>query len=213
MTTDSAGVVVTSLVDIVQVKARLNIDLVDDEDDDELMLYLGSASGVLADLYGDVLPVSYTEIVEPYGDGSRVMLGRSPVLSVESVQVGWYGSPSPMVTLAPLRYRLDGGAGILYAVGLGVYSSFANMVAPFGGLGYQPQVRVSYTAGRAVVTQQVQDAVLEILRINWQPQRAGYTSGGAYNPDPDSGFTYLGYYIPNGVHERLAAGKRPRQIA
>jgi hypothetical protein len=198
---------ITTLVTLDQVKDRLNIDRDDTDDDDELTLFLASASGVLVDLYGDVIPVAYTEVLRPYGDGCRVMLSRSPVLSVESVSVSWYGTPTPAVVLSPTRYWLDGGAGILHSTSWG--GGFAPV--SFGG---NALLTISYTAGRATVTAQVQDAVLEILRINWAPQRATVVAGPAgADMDPDVGFTYLGYYIPNGAHERLAGGKRPRQIA
>lgn len=205
---------VTDLVSLDQVYARLGLDEdnLSDEEVADIGVYLDSASGVIADLYGDVLPKTYTEIIQPYGDGTRILLSRSPVLSVQSVQISWYGSPSPAITLDPLRYRLDGPIGVIQAVGIGAASSFANVTAPFGGLGYNPQVTVTYVSGRTEVTPQVQDALLEMLRINYQPQRSGFTMGTG-ELDPNAGFTYLGYYVPNSVHERLTGGKRPRQVA
>lgn len=200
------------LVDLFDVKKRLNIDPGDATDDAELTLYLASASLVLAELYGDVLPRTYTEIIYPHGDGSRLLLGRSPVLSVTSVKIGWFGTAIPLITLDPSRYRLDKGAGVIQAIGYGPYSSFANIVAPFGGTGSNPEVEVVYVAGRDTISESVQDAVLEILRINWQPQRTGSVMNPDAASDPDAGFTAMGYFIPNGAHERLAGGKRPRQV-
>lgn len=194
----------TTLASIDEVKDRLNVK--GGTDDAEIQEFLDSATQVLANLYGDVLPVQYTERLQAYGDGSRVLLGRSPLLSIDTVQVIWgYQNLSP-VTLAPTTYRADLRTGELR-----LFATSAPFAWQYASRDWSlAEFDITYTAGRAAVTPAVKDAVLEILRVNWQPQQSGNLPGVG---DDDAGFTYMGYYIPNSANERLAGGMRPRQIA
>lgn len=195
------------LVSLTDVKKRLNIDLTDESQDDELIDYLDSATTVLQNLYGDVIPTQYTERLRPFGDGTRFLCGRSPLVSVDSITVTWNYLNAPTLTLAPTMYRpnLITGEVQVYAMTPAFswqYAAWDWSLAEFD---------ITYTAGRKTVAPNVKDAVLEILRINYKQQRAG-----GYYPnesDDEAGFTVQGYYIPNSAHERLTGGERPRQIA
>jgi hypothetical protein len=199
-----------SLATLDEVKGRLNIKPAADDgsDDDELELYLGSATVVLQNLYGDIIPTSYTETLRPYGGGTHLLTGRSPLLSVGSITVSWDFQSSPVITLSPLTYKV-----ILATGEIRIYAGTSPFAWQYPQRDWaHAEYDVTYTAGRATVTDNVKDAVLEILRINWAPQRGGNLPGVAVG-DPENGLTYMGFYIPNGAHERLAGGERPRQIA
>lgn len=200
---------ITALASLDEVKDRLNIKSNETDNDGELQTYLDSAAQVLQNLYGDVIPTQYTERLRPYGDGTRFLCGRSPLLTVDGITVTWNYLNAPTLTLAPTMYRpnLATGEVQVYAMTPAFswqYAAWDWSLAEFD---------ITYTAGRAAVTPAVKDAVLEILRINWQPQQSGNLPGIGVNEETEQGFTYAGYYIPNSANERLAGGARPRQIA
>lgn len=201
---------VTALASLDDIKTRLNI-LPDDADSDaNLMDYLASATSILRDLYGDVIPTSYTEVLFPYGDGSRLLLGRAPLISVDSILATWPYVGSPNVVLSPNTYIVDLRSGVVTIFALSPAFSWQYAARDWSYARYT----VAYTTGRAVVDPKVKDAVLELLRINWRPQAGGNLPGISSGDEAEAaGFTYLGFYIPNGVHERINAGARPNQIA
>lgn len=201
---------VSSLVTLDEVKARLSIPLTDTTQDVNLQLYLDSATVVLQNLYGDVLPAQYTETLRTFGDGTQLLTRRSPLLSVDSITVTWPYPATPTIALSPNLYFTNLVTGEISIYAFSPAFSWQYAYRDWSHAWFL----VRYTAGRSAVTANVKDAVLELLRINYSPQRSGgYYPGQGPNDDPDEGFTYEGYYIPNGVHERLSGGERPRQIA
>lgn len=198
----------TALAELADVKERLNMDADDDSDDDQLTLYLNSATIVLQNLFGDVIPVSYTEILRPWSaDGAKLLTGRSPLVSVDSLSVTWPFLNAPVLTLSPNLYWVNLATGDVT-----IYAGSTPFAWQYAARDWSTaHFTVTYTAGRSTVTDNVKDAVLEILRINWSPQRGGNLPG-VTTEDPDAGYTYMGFYIPNSAHERLAGGERPRQI-
>lgn len=200
----------SALATLSDVRARLNIDDGDTSQDAELLTYLDSAAVVLQNLYGDVIPTVYTETLRPYGDGSHILTGRSPLLSVDSITVTWPYPSSPTISLSANLYYTNLSTGEITVFAFSPAFAWQYAMRDWS----TARFLVTYTAGRAAVGAHVKDAVLELLRINYAPQRAGgYYPGAGAADDPDAGFTYQGFYIPNGVHERLSGGERPRQIA
>lgn len=202
---------ITSLASLDDVRARLNIKPTDSTENDGLLLdYLDSATSILRDLYGDVIPQSYTEVLFPYGDGSRILLGRAPVLSVDSILATWPYVGSPSVELSSNTYFVDPRSGVVTMFALSPAFSWQYAARDWSYARYT----VAYATGRTTVDPKVKDAVLELLRINWRPQAGGNLPGISSGDESEAaGFTYLGFYIPNGVHERISAGSRPNQIA
>lgn len=199
----------TSLASLDDVKDRLNIPSSDVSSDAELQSFLDSATQVLQNLYGDVIPTQYTERLRPYGDGTRFLTGRSPLLSVDSITITWAYLNSPVLTLTPTMYRPNLVTGEIAIFAMTPAFSWQYAARDWTAAEFD----VTYTAGRAAVTPAVRDAVLEIVRINWQPQQSGNLPGIGSSEETDQGFVYSGYYIPNSANERLAGGMRPRQIA
>ena len=192
------------------VKNRLSIKLTDTTQDVELEAALSSATEVLQNLYGDVIPKQYTERLRPYGAGTRFLTGRSPLTSVDGIQVTWAYLSAPTLTLTAQMYKANLATGEITIFAMTPAFSWQYSMRDWAAAEFD----VTYTAGRASIAANVKDAVLELLRLNYAPQRAGgYYPGQGADNDPDAGFTYMGFYIPNGVHERLSGGERPRQIA
>lgn len=199
----------TVLATVDDVKDRLSINPADTTLDTKLQDVLDSATTVLKNLYGDVIPVQYTEKLRPYGDGTRFLTGRSPLLSVDTVEVTWAYLSAPTLTLTASMYKANLATGEITIFAMTPAFSWQYSMRDWAAAEFD----VTYTAGREDVAPNVKDAVLELVRINYAPERAGgyYPGQGAEN-DPEAGFTYQGFYIPNGVHERLSGGERPRQI-
>jgi hypothetical protein len=197
-------------ISLSDVKLRLAIPAADDSQDVNLQQYLNSAMVILQNLYGDVIPTTYTETLRAFGDGTQLLTWRSPLLSVDSITVTWPYPSTPTIALSPNLYFTNLATGEISIYAFSPAFSWQYAYRDWSHAWFL----VTYTAGRAAVTANVKDAVLELLRINYAPQRAGgYYPGQGASDDPDEGFTYQGYYIPNGVHERLSGGERPRQIA
>lgn len=197
----------SSLATLNDVKTRLNIDLTDTTHDAELTDYLNSATTVLQNLYGDVIPTQYTETIRPYGDGTHLLCGRSPLISLDTISVTWPYPSSPTINLTSNLYFTNLVTGEITVFAFSPAFAWQYALRDWS----TARFLVTYTAGRAAVSPAVKDAVLEIIRINYEPQRAG-----GYTPNEqqmEQGFVSQGYYIPNNVHERLMGGERPRQIA
>lgn len=195
---------ITALASIDEIKDRLNIT--GEQDNDELLSYLDAATEVLQNIYGDVIPKSYTERLRPYGDGTRFITGRSPLISVESITVTWAYMNAPILTLSAGMYRPNLITGEIQVYAMTPAFSWQYAYRDWS----MAEFDVAYTAGRTAVTPAVKDAVLEILRVNWQPQQSGNLPG--VGADDEQGSTYMGFYIPPGANERLQGGTRPRQI-
>jgi hypothetical protein len=199
----------TSLASLDDVYDHLNITNHDSSDDAELQSFLDSATQVLQNLYGDIIPSQYTERLRPFGDGTRFLCGRSPLLSVDTIQVTWSYLNAPTLTLGPTMYRPNLITGEIQIFAMTPAFSWQYAMRDWSAAEFD----VTYTAGRATVTPAVRDAVLEILRVNWQPQQSGNLPGIGSNEETDQGFTYQSFFIPNSANERLQGGMRPRQIA
>lgn len=131
---------------LAELKVHLNKS--DSRDDAELSGFLAAADAMLVDLVGEIDPVS---VVEDYRDaGSVVPLRRHPVLSVQSV------TTYPGAVTLPAE---DLAAGVE-----GWYLDRGLLVLPCRFRA----VRVSYTAGRTVVSDNIRMAVLELAGHLWQ---------------------------------------------
>ncbi len=127
---------------LADVKAFLNVGTT--RHDDELQDILDRAEAILAARVGPLSPLTVTG--ERHTGPGPLVLKRYPVVSV-------VGATSGGAVVGDLD--LDGDAGLLYG-------SFGSAR---GG------VRVTYTAGRAVLPADLEAAVLELVRHLWQSQR------------------------------------------
>lgn len=190
-----------ALATLDDVKARLGIP--DDNTDAELSAVLDSATTVLQNLYGDVIPAQYTETLRPYGDGSRMLTGRAPLLSVDSITVTWPYPSSPTISLSTNLYFADLATGQITVYAFS--PAFAWQYAPRDWS--TARFLVTYTAGRATVAANVKDALLDLVQFWWRQSRAA----GTQTYGEDAGVLPAAFGIPNAVIEKLSMP--PRQIA
>lgn len=184
----------SALATLDDVKARLTIK--DSNDDAELLTYLDSATAVLQNICGDVIPTQYTERLRPYGDGTRFLCGRSPLISVDGITVTWNYLNTPTLTLAPTMYRpnLVTGEIQVYAMSPAFSWQYASRdwsLAEFD---------ITYTAGRAKVAANVKDALLDLIQFWWRQAKAA----GTQTYGEDGGVLPASFGIPHAVTEKLA---------
>jgi hypothetical protein len=185
-----------AVVDLVEAKARVNIT--NTQHDGELPGFIAAAERLVAERCG---PLETVQLVEDHrAVRGPVLLDVWPVQSVESVTTypGAVTVPAQDFTTADDGYHLDAAA--------------AAIEYPFGGR----NVRVAYTAGRAVLPPDLREAVLELFAHLWRAsqnrtglgQRAVF--GGA-NPDQTAPFP-AGFAMPFRVQELLEGEMRPPVI-
>lgn len=190
-----------------EAKAHLNIPPSDTTQDAEVSQQLAAATQVVEELVGPVNPTSVTG--EQHDTRHHtVTLRVQPVLAVTRV-VEWIPTPQELVAEDPsgvstgLAYRLDATVGTVTRV-------VGGWPIPFLG-----RVVVDYTAGRSVVPENLRLAVLELLRLNWGPQRGGMWGRPVTAANPEDYSTSLeiyGFYVPRRVLDLLGVGvERQRQ--
>ena len=151
---------------------------------------IDAAAEVIRMECGDVFPTEYDE----YHDGGdlSVWAYHSPILSIQNVEEGW----------GWINYELDfvevnsNPAGSLFAysldsaeVGMITRRSAGNVAIPF--MRGEDNIRVTYTAGRAVTPPVIYLAVLELINHWWQnsQQRNIGVNGGQYDSVGETEFT------------------------
>lgn len=140
-------------------------------DDDELTDFLYDAVAAIEDVIGPL--GSRTVVEEIDSHGHRIVLSRTPVLSVQSVSIEpWLGAAPVDDTAA---WRLNTMTGVLRRKVIGG-------TLPYYGPG--SIFTVSYTAGRDDVPRPVNRAVLMQVRSMWKSQRVAATRPGTPDPTP-----------------------------
>jgi uncharacterized phiE125 gp8 family phage protein len=185
------------LVTLADAKTYLNIR--GTGDDTELQSFLDDAIAAVEDVIGPITPVSITEVYDTHG--SRIVLAKTPVQSVESVQIQpWLGA-DPIddtaawevnTTTGVLRRRVVGGSLPYYGPG----SVFT----------------VTYTSGRAAVPGPVNRAILMQVREMWRSQRGAMPVPSAGQDQPPAYPGSYGFLSP-AVMELLARYLPPPGVA
>lgn len=197
-----------SIVGLAEVRAEINET--SHADDAELAGFIAAATAVVVDMVG---PVAATQVTGLYdGGASTIVLRHAPIVSVDTV-VEYRGSSSVPLTAQPLSggvfdgygYTVNLSAGLLHRQSGGYPARFAS--------GLQ-NVSVTYTCGRATVPANIRMAVLDLIRVNWRPQRSGGPSllNPGNNDNPDLGAMPQGFYIPETVRQMLAPDMRPPRV-
>lgn len=184
----------TALVGLDQAKSRLNYDLDDNSDDDDLRGFILSASAVVEDIVG---VIAFRTVVETAsGGGAYVHLVQRPVAAVTQVK-------QDGVVVDPADYTFS-PAGLLMRRS-GTWTS---------GL---RNIETTYVAGGSAVPPNVEDGVLDLIRINWRPKQGGnyapFDGGvaddyGVGTEAVAAGQVRLGFFVPNTVVQRLQPTRR-----
>lgn len=201
-----------AVVTLDEVRAHLNYDAGDTDDDAELQRFAVAATEVAEEIGGLVRQQS--GLVEQHDGGSATIVLLEPVVTVQSI-VEYLAQVAYPLVQEPLGgatsfygYTIDGAAVTRRSFGLPV---------PF--MPGRRNVIVTYTAGTAFLSEKVRLGVLELIRHWWQQgqqQSGGNTLRGAaygYSDDAVQSAAKMGYAIPNRVVQLLSPDRRTPGIA
>jgi hypothetical protein len=199
------------LVSLGDIKDHLRIPDADRSHDARLVKLLDGSTPVIEHFTGPLLVRQYES--ERYdGGGAFISVRHRPLISVENVTE--YRGPIPYVlTQAPTP-----DLGTIYSYtfetsGRITRRTVGGGITPFPpGLG---QVYVSYTAGYTSTPVNVREAVLELIRLNYQRTEQGIRQGlaGGDRDDDLPGTLMLGFFVPPRVRELLAPNRRHPSVA
>ena len=146
---------VTPLIGLDDAKRQLNINSGDSSQDDVVNNYIIAATEIINRECGYSAPTQFTEVTTGRIDASgqsRIVLARTPVLSVQSVTGQMQGLPAVDVTY--LVTNPD--AGTIY---------LSNWYAFYG------PVTITYTAGRSEIPPALQTACALIVQSMWETRQ------------------------------------------
>ena len=138
-----------SILSLAEAKAHLNMTAT--ADDDELRNFLQASTELVEAKVGPCVRRTVTERVSE--GGYQLVLGRRPVISVESVKSVWPSGP----TWTTPNFIVDTEAGIVHQTYM-----WAFWYGPWD---------VAYTVGRAVMPERFIHAAKEQVRHLWETQR------------------------------------------
>lgn len=146
--------------------AQLFLNKSADPTETELQSFIDRAEAILAVRIG---PLAATTVTDEWhaGGTSTLVLRKWPVISLTSATY----ADGTALTLDDLT--VDGDTGIVYwGYGTaGVFSSYGSR-----------SVKITYSAGRASLAADLQEAVLELVKHLYESQRGG---GRTFNTNPD----------------------------
>ncbi|MGH8571248.1 MAG: head-tail connector protein [Gammaproteobacteria bacterium] len=166
-------------------EAKQHLNITNSFNDEELRGFLEAATLVVEDVVGPVVARSFTEI---HDSGARLVLNQCPAIS--------------LTTLIPV---LTGGTSYLPA-DLDLDPNTA-VVRHKSGICFEGPLRVTYTAGRRVVPDNIVQGTKEIVRHMWDTQR-GHSGIRPGLGEEDLGFTSSGFAVPRRALELFGPHKR-----
>jgi uncharacterized repeat protein (TIGR01451 family) len=178
-------------------RANINIPSIETADDDELRLFIASATEILEDLGKGlgiaILPTLRTEDHAPKTE--LLALHRFPVGSITSV-TEYVGTAATVIA----QLATPGGAGEGYTVDL----TNGHLIRRSGGYRtpWEGEVRVVYTWGSSIIAPRVIHAARELVSHLWSVGQRG-SHGGAFGSSDAYTITPAGYAVPNRVVEIL----------
>lgn len=210
-----------TLVSLGEARDYLNFLTTDKARDAKLLRLIRSLQPTVEFICGPIIPTQYEE----WYDGGQVQItlrrrpattyGTTPIFSVQAVSE--YNGPIEW----PLAIIQSPDQGQLYSVQ--VDQRLYRLVRRTAGGGVQafpsmPQsVHVWYTVGQTTVPANVVEGALELLRIHFHGTQQGRprmgSGGGITTDDSEPGREIMGFFVPNGVRERMSPGKRAPAIA
>ncbi|MFB6943191.1 hypothetical protein ACFWGL_17145 [Streptomyces sp. NPDC060286] len=175
--------------------ARQHLNLSSARDDTEVQFWNAATTRAVEYYVGPVVPRTFVE-QHDVRDAAAVVLLRTPVIAVtgvESVPSGAAAYPVDSLSVDPATgelFRLDGGrmAG---------------------------RLRITYRAGRTVVTENIAAGARIILEHLWLTQRGnrGGLAGGGQDYSVTEPIPGLGYAVPNRALQLLEPDRLPPGVA
>jgi hypothetical protein len=191
-------------------EVRAEINETSTADDSELVGFIATATAVVEEMVGSILP---TQVTETHNGGGRfIVLHHAPIVSVDSV-VEYAGVSAVPLTAQPLAGSVFDGYGYTVDLQAGVLRRQSSGWSwPFAA--GNDNVMVTYTYGRQVVPSYIRQAVLELIRVNWRPQRSAGPSllNPAGSDAPDTAASSQAFYVPEVVRQMLAPAMRAPRV-
>ncbi|NJP73731.1 phage gp6-like head-tail connector protein [Streptomyces sp. C1-2] len=182
-----------AILSLADAKAHLN--LTTSRDDAEVRFWNNAATRAVEFYTG---PVVRRTVVEDHRVGTvpAVALAQTPVLEVTSV--------------AALR-----SGGIAYDVGDLTLDAATGVLARHDGGPLTGPLRITYTAGRTVIAENITAAARIILEHLWRTQKAarGGLAGGGEDYSVSEPIPGLGYAVPNRALQLLEPDRLPPGVA
>jgi hypothetical protein len=206
------------LVDLETVKnyPGVNIAANDHRLDDRLIGFIEAARPLIEQITGPIIPTVYDE---KYAGGNNTIslshrpavgYGTTPILNVMAVSE--YVGP----TEYPLANVADAALGSIYSFEVNErYGTITRRTSGGGTIAFPAgpnSVHVVYQAGQGVVPANVQDATLELVRMNYETTMA-VGAGRRTQSDLDQPGPPLGFFMSRRVHELLSPTRRFPAIA
>jgi hypothetical protein len=195
-----------NLISFGDLRDQLNIDTVDTSSTARLRRFVQTATDVVQNITGPILPVTITR--EYDGEGTFIVLPERWVKAITDLHET-RGITNYALTEQPLGHSTDAfGYTWDRQTNKIIRRAYGGAVAVFPpGLNV---VSITYAAGMATIPQDVTDATGELIRHWWahgqQPYRGTFQ---ATTGDDDGGaITVMGYSVPNRVNEMLAPYRR-----
>ncbi|REE62126.1 gp6-like head-tail connector protein [Streptomyces sp. 3212.3] len=184
-----------ALLTLADAKAQLNIK--SDTDDDELLTYVNSVTTVIEEYIGPVEPREVFEQHNAEGGRRTLVLRKSPVLSLTSVEPLLSGGVSyPVDGLV-----LDQDTGQVYRRDRGWFRGLLGVTLQAGRTDPDPTINL---AARMLV---------QHLWRTQRPARSGAVAGSGDDYSASEPIPGFGYAVPNRVLELLAPYRLPPGVA
>jgi hypothetical protein len=209
---------IEQLVSLPDVKAYpgVNIAANDHRLDDRLNGFIAAARPLIEQITGPIIPTVFDE---KYAGGNNTIslshraavgYGTTPILNVMAVSE--YVGP----TEYPLANVADAALGSIYSFEVNErYGTITRRTSGGGTIAFPAgpnSVHVVYQAGQGVVPANVQEATLELVRMNYETTMA-VGAGRRTQSDLDQPGPPLGFFMSRRVHELLSPTRRFPAIA
>lgn len=198
------------IVSLGEVKEYLNIPSTDKTRDGKILRALERATPAIEFICGPIIQRTYQN--ERYdGGGPWIMLRHRPIVGVNSITE--YRGPIAY----PLQQIQTPDQGTIYSY---QWESTGRIVRRTVGGGQTPfplganSVEISYVAGRTTVPANIVEGTCELIRVHFQLTQLGRPRpGGSQTDEIEPGQQIMGFFIPNGVRERLEPSRRHASLA
>lgn len=194
------------LLSLDEAKRYLNKDLIITTDDDEILDLVDTATTLIEEIVGAVMPRT---IVEVYNGGRSAIYLRQRARSITSIlEAQAVGTIVTLtadvagVSAANDGYVFDSSANVIYRTSGGGRMRFQ------GGVN---AITITYVGGRLVTPPNFRTAAGELLSHVWRTSQYARGTTRPRTNEPDT-TVVMGYAIPNRVMELLGKSKRAPRL-